>query len=138
MEQGIKEKNFFFLPKVENIWKSILQFLLEMARFKKGQSGKRTNLWQIAGGRHYIIQCLISLGFSELDVTSDQWTALVLKLFETNDKNYLKWLKVILYANRRGIKTEVLNAGTVNFITYTFIVIKEKYFRCNKCKCAHQ
>ncbi|KAI4826494.1 hypothetical protein KUCAC02_029941 [Chaenocephalus aceratus] len=82
-----------------------------MVRFKKGKTKKALDLWQQAGGRDFITMSLISHGFSEVNVTTEQWSSVTLTVFKSNKKEHLKWLRVIWAEDRRGVRTEVLQAG---------------------------
>lgn len=52
-----------------------------MGRFKHGQKRKRKDLWQEAGGRGNVIQCIISHRFGE-NVTPQQRSSVTLPLFK--------------------------------------------------------
>ncbi|XP_034053215.1 uncharacterized protein LOC117533535 [Gymnodraco acuticeps] len=85
-----------------------------MVRFKKGKTKKALDLWQQAGGRDFITRSLISHGFSEVNVTTEQWSSVTLTVFKSNKKEHLKWLRVIWGEDRRGVRTEVLQAALPN------------------------
>lgn len=99
-----------------------------MGHFRKGQSDKNRNLWQKAGGIDAIIKCFISLKFNEGVPTYDQWLSFVFHVFKSNDKKYLKWLKLIWASDCKGIRTKVLNAGTVIFVFSLLVTLLLQYY----------
>ena len=88
--------------------------MLKMVRFKKGQRKRATDLWQKAGGRDVVLRSFIDHRF-KVNVTSEQWSSISLALANTTKGKYhkcLKWLRVIWDEDRRGVRTEVLHAGS--------------------------
>ena len=86
-----------------------------MGRFKSGQTSKNKDLWKEAGGRENIVKSLIS---HKVNVNTDQWSSVTLALFKKDKENLQKWLKVIWQQDRQGVRTEVLQKGTLPNTVY--------------------
>lgn len=78
-----------------------------MGRFKKGQKKKNVDVWQQAGGRENVVKCFISERLCD-DVLPEQWSAVTLAVFNSDNKRQQRWLKMIWQQDRRGVRTEAL------------------------------
>lgn len=86
-----------------------------MGRYKKGHKRINKDLWQRAGGQNTVVRSFIQHGVIEDIVSLEQWKSLAHSLFQSRATEYIKWLRVIWSEDRRGVKTEVLQTGKLNF-----------------------
>ena len=75
-----------------------------------GAAQTRPDLWQEAGGRDTILQSFIAHRFSN-NISPEQWSSLTITVFNKDEENLRKWLKVIWQQDREGVRTAVLLKG---------------------------
>ena len=88
--------------------------LAENGALQKRPENKNYRPLAKAGGRDAVFRSFIDHRF-KVNVTSEQWSSISLALANTTKGKYhkcLKWLRVIWDEDRRGVRTEVLHAGS--------------------------